>query len=154
MLLTLFAWLCTTAHGHRDLLQPLIADYKDRGLISTHTVNLAGLAAPVQYLQAGSGPRLVVLLHGMAFTAETWKWTGTLDALSDEGFTVVALELTQYAGQYASDAVRQRLLRDFLKAAGLEKRRLVVVAASMGGLVGSPYVRDAKSAARAEFWEM
>lgn len=137
--------LAARAQG-RDLQEPLAAAYRDRGLVASHSAKLPGIDTPVQYLQAGTGgPRgLVVLLHGMAFSAETWKWTGTMDALADAGFTVVALELSHYAGPYASETVQRRLLGDFLHETGLSTRRLAVVAASMGGTVGAPYVRDAR----------
>ncbi|EOD10989.1 hypothetical protein EMIHUDRAFT_124726, partial [Emiliania huxleyi CCMP1516] len=108
------------------------------------------LSEPLRYLQAGpaSSKRLVVLLHGMVFTADTWKWVGTIDALAEAGFRVVALELKHYAGEYASEAVRTSLLRSFLKALGwpASPRSVLVVAASAGGSVGAPFVLDPKTA--------
>jgi len=78
----------------------------------------------------------------MIFSASTFKWVGTLDALATAGCRVVALDLPSYSGQFASDDVKRRLLGDFLAQIGWH-RKVVVVAASMGGTVGSPYVLSA-----------
>ena len=78
----------------------------------------------------------------MAFTASTWKFVGTLDALANAGIPAVALDLHGYGGQYASASVRKSLLRQFLQAIGWS-HPVVVVAASMGGTVGAPFVLQA-----------
>lgn len=146
--------LCATLLTHgvargTDLEAPLRANYVKRGMIAEKTADV-NLSEPLRYLQAGpaSSKRLVVLLHGMVFTADTWKWVGTIDALAEAGFRVVALELKHYAGEYASEAVRTSLLRSFLKALGwpASPRSVLVVAASAGGSVGAPFVLDPKTA--------
>jgi len=146
--------LCATLLTHgvargTDLEASLRANYVNRGMIAEKTADV-NLSEPLRYLQAGpaSSKRLVVLLHGMVFTADTWKWVGTIDALAEAGFRVVALELKHYAGEYASEAVRTSLLRSFLKALGwpASPRSVLVVAASAGGSVGAPFVLDPKTA--------
>ena len=128
-----------------DLEAPLKAAYRDRGLVTAKEVSVGGV--DVRYLEAGDAlsSHLVVLLHGMAFRAATWQYCGTLDALADAGVRAIALDLPGYGGPYASPEVRKTLLARFVKAIGFAKR-VVVVAASMGGVVGSPYVLSADAA--------
>ena len=143
--LLLSASLCVTslrAQQTVDLEAGLRAVYRDSGAVSEHSATVAGVKAPVTYLSVGDrndSSTLVVLLHGKAFTADTWKVVGTLDALHTVGMPAVALELHHYEGEFASSEVRSTLLRLFLDAIGW-RRPVLVVAASMGGLVGSPYV--------------
>ena len=126
-----------------DLEGVLRAAYTETGEVTQHTAAVDGLREPVRYLRAGFGASnaslLVVLLHGMAFRADTWKVVGTLDAVAQAGLPCVALDLPSYSGQFAPTEVRKRLLTGFLGAIGWT-RPVVVVAASMGGTVGAPYV--------------
>ena len=137
--LCLLASSRSRARAGADLETPLRAAYVDKGAVENASISLPGLPAPIHYLRAGppESTRLVVLLHGMIFSASTFKWVGTLDALATAGCRVVALDLPSYSGQFASDDVKRRLLGDFLAQIGWH-RKVVVVAASMGGTVGSP----------------
>jgi abhydrolase domain-containing protein 14 len=144
----------SAAAGGADLLAGLRDAYHDTGAVTAHEAHVAGIDSPVHYLQAGSpsATRLVLLLHGLAFRADVWKFTGTLDALAGAGTRAIALDLPGYAGAFATDAVRARLVRDFLVAISWpEGHRVVVLAASMGGLVGAPYVLQAGEAAVAGY---
>mmetsp|Transcript_36836 Transcript_36836/g.73431 ORF Transcript_36836/g.73431 Transcript_36836/m.73431 type:complete len:149 (-) Transcript_36836:825-1271(-) len=125
--------------GVGDLEAALRSSYSEAGTVTSHSLAVTGLDHPVQYLQAGpaGATRLVVLLHGMAFSASTWKYIGAMDRLANAGMRAVALDLPQYSGPYSSEAVRNRLLRDFLSALGWH-HKVVVCAASMGGTVGFP----------------
>jgi abhydrolase domain-containing protein 14 len=145
-----FAVTCTCVRGVPDLEAGLRKAYVDKGTVSEHEVSVSGLGVPIHYLQAGPSDarRLVVLLHGMAFNAETWKVVGTLDALADAGLRAVALDCQGYSGQFQKEGTRQRLLHDFLAAIGWQprERKIVIVAASAGGSVGSPFVLGAGAA--------
>ena len=128
-----------------DLESVLRAAYHESGAVTESKAALLGLEEPVSFLSVGdrnASSLLVVLLHGMAFTASTWKFVGTLDALANAGIPAVALDLHGYGGQYASASVRKSLLRQFLQAIGWS-HPVVVVAASMGGTVGAPFVLQA-----------
>ena len=96
--------------------------------MSEGLAQVKGLSSPVRYLHAGPpaarAHKLVVLIHGGIFSADTWKWVGTLDELALAGIpdcSIVALDLQRYRGQFASQAVRNRLLNDFLLAIGASK---------------------------------
>lgn len=130
-----------------DLEAALRGAYHETGAVTAHSMALESLHEPVHYLRSGpaQASRLVVLLHGMAFSAETWKIAGTLDALGSVGVQAVALNLPGYGGQYRSLEVRRNLLKNFLNAYGWKGKKVVIIAASMGGTVGSPYVLQASS---------
>ena len=172
MLLALLALVLVSASSSdaRDLEGPLKLAYVDRKLVVEHQVAVGG-SGVVHYLEAGQGTRLVsssactgcspspspprpsspstprpcqvVLLHGLAFRAITWKWTGTLDALADAGFRAIAIDLPGYA--YPPE-VQKTLLGNFLAAIGW-RQKVLVVSASAGGAVGSPYVLSSQGAA-------
>jgi pimeloyl-ACP methyl ester carboxylesterase len=134
---------CGSTRG-ADLLEALNASYKDRGLVSEHKIVVAGMSSPVHYLQAGpaSSEKLVVLLHGMIFSADTWKVVGTLDSLADHGLRTIAIDAHRYSGDFGQEIVRQSMLSSFLKAIGWT-HKVLVVAASAGGTVGAPFVLGA-----------
>ena len=126
-----------------DLEAGLRAAYKDTGAVTAHHMSVPGIVEPVRYLRAGplDADRTAILLHGMAFSADTWKYVGTLDALASIGVAAIALDLPHYNGPFASPAIRRRLLGDVLAALVQSKRsRVLIIAASMGGTVASPYV--------------
>lgn len=126
----------------------------DRAQVTKHLARVAGIDEPVSYFEAGAsmtgGHKLAVLLHGAAFSAETWRFVGTVHALAVEASVrVVVPDLENYQGAYARSDVQQRLLQDFLRAIGWQPRpkSLMIVAASQGGAVATPYVLDPRNAA-------
>ena len=127
-----------------DLIDPLERNYVDRGNVKRSELSLTQHGT-ISYLHAGppSSDRLVVFLHGAAFSARTWQIVGTLDMLADAGIRSVALELpgshNGLSGPRQSTAHRRTLLGAFVRELGWQQR-VLVVAASAGGMVGSPYV--------------
>jgi len=151
MLLTVLLCLTTAASASgADLVAELEASYRDTGAVSSQTLTVAGCASPVHFLQAPQRTdgleKLVVLLHGAAFSARTWQVVGVLDALGKAGIRAIAVDLPGY-GEHKSgkerDSPEQRetFVKRFLQALGWSKR-VVVVAASMGGGYGNPFVHD------------
>ena len=134
-----------------DLEAPLRENYTDRGRVSEKTAQLPSFSEPVKYLTAGpaSARRYAVVIHGGVFSANTWRWVGTLDALAEAGIAVVAPDLNKYSGQFASPELRGKLIRELLSAMGWAPRpkSVLLVAASMGGTVALPFLLD-KSQAR------
>jgi len=100
--------------------------------------------ADVHYLEAGaSDAPCVVLLHGAAFQAETWRELGTLERLAKEGYRAVAVDLPQGRGKSPSSGVDpDRFLAGCLQALGIEKP--VLVSPSMSGRYSLPLVVSSK----------
>jgi abhydrolase domain-containing protein 14 len=91
---------------------------------------LRGLAAgPV----AGAS---ALLLHGAAFSAETWKGLGTLEWLSEHGVRSLAVDLPGYGGSDAVEVDPKAFLAELIPILGLD--RPVVVAPSMSGRFAFP----------------
>jgi pimeloyl-ACP methyl ester carboxylesterase len=93
-------------------------------------VDVAG--GPVVVLEAGpaDGPDLL-LLHGAAFRADTWRELGTLDLAAAEGLHVVAVDLPMFGGTPPSKLGRDEFLTALIGA--LELERPTVVSPSMSG---------------------
>lgn len=133
-----------SSRTYDDLLGPLERNYEDHGNVRRSELSLLQ-HGNVSYLHAGppSSDRLVVFLHGAAFSARTWQIVGTLDALADAGVRSVALELpgsvNGLSGPRQSAAHRRTLLAAFVHQLRWQQR-VLVVAASAGGMAGSPYV--------------
>lgn len=106
---------------------------------SIDSVRLPWEGGEIHYLAAGpEDGAAVLLLHGARFSAETWRELGTLEALAEAGYRVVALDLPGYG---ESDALRVGA-GPFLEAA-LERlpiERPVVVSPSMSGAFSLPVV--------------
>ena len=83
----------------------------------------------------GQGDRRppVVLLHGLKFTAETWRELGTLKKLAEEGYPALAVDLPGFGKSLACANSQYQVVRDLILAEGLE--RPVLVGPSMGGWV-------------------
>ncbi|HEX9795260.1 MAG TPA: alpha/beta fold hydrolase [Planctomycetota bacterium] len=96
-------------------------------------------AGRIHSLQAGPpGGDPVLLLHGAAFQAETWRETGTLAALAGAGYRAVALDLPGYGGSPASPLAGAEFLGAALDALRMEAA--VVVAPSMSGGFALPFL--------------
>lgn len=88
----------------------------------------------------------MLFLHGAAFSARTWQLVGSLDVLAASGLSIraIAVDLPGFgdfkSGTRKDDAEqRDTLVYRLLRALGW-KRRVLVVAASMGGGYGAPFV--------------
>ena len=63
-------------------------------MISSKDITLPQTGAVIHSLQAGSPDTPpILLLHGKAFQAETWRELGTLDLLADQGYFALAIDL-------------------------------------------------------------
>ena len=118
---------------YQDLLTALEAKYDDQHRVTRSSLKLG--ETEVSYLAAGpkSAERLVLFLHGAVFSARTWQILGSLDLLASHGYQACALDLP------SRGADRHTLVSEFLDALGW-RHRVLVVAASAGGMYGSPFV--------------
>jgi len=136
--------VATTAARGADLVASLEASYVDKGAVSSHKLSVQGCDAQVHYLEAGpaDAQKVVLLIHGAAFTARTWQVVGTLDALAAAGLRVLAVDLPGYglSGGSRDSAQRKDFVAHFLHALPNTPRRVLLVAASMGGTFGAPLV--------------
>ena len=136
--------VATTAARGADLVASLEASYVDKGAVSSHKLSVQGCDGQVHYLEAGpaDAQKVVLLIHGAAFTARTWQVVGTLDALAAAGLRVLAVDLPGYGLSAAVDMPAQRkdFVAHFLHALPNTPRRVLLVAASMGGTFGAPLV--------------
>lgn len=88
-----------------------------------------------------AGPRdapALLLLHGAAFTSETWRELGTLGLAEERGMRVIAVDLPGFGASPPSNAPPESFLAALLVAAELE--RPVVVSPSMSGRFSLPAV--------------
>ncbi|MBU0676413.1 MAG: alpha/beta hydrolase [Proteobacteria bacterium] len=83
-------------------------------------------------LEAGAG-RDILLLHGMKFKSETWRQTGTLDQLADNGFHPVAIDLPGFGKSPASEMSQVEVIRQVINQKSLHQP--VLLGPSMGGRV-------------------
>ena len=99
-------------------------------LIAERRVEVAG--GPVLVLEAGNGdgPDLL-LLHGAAFSAETWRELGTLSLAAAEGLHVFAVDLPGFGDTPRSQLGREEFLVALI--AVLELETPTVVSPSMSG---------------------
>lgn len=85
----------------------------------------------------------IVLLHGLRFTAETWREIGTLNHLTELGYRAIAIDLPGFGESEGPAANPQTWLGAFLDE--LEVTSPVVISPSMSGrfslplLVSAPY---------------
>ncbi len=89
----------------------------------------------IRYKSVNEGSdRNVVLIHGMAFNADTWEKLGTLNKLGEAGFAVYAIDMPGFgksSGKRLNRWVAAGILREILDKLGLGK--VVLVGPSMGG---------------------
>lgn len=92
----------------------------------------------INTLQAGdnSAPPLL-LLHGKAFQAETWRDLGTLEKIADKGLFAVALDLPGYGKSAEAPLSPERVISGVMKAIGIDKT--IIVGPSMGGKIALEY---------------
>eukprot|EP00908_Phaeocystis_cordata_P013997 Transcript_25106.p2 GENE.Transcript_25106~~Transcript_25106.p2 ORF type:complete len:281 (-),score=57.70 Transcript_25106:2491-3255(-) len=143
---SVFLAITATASRASDLVAGLEAVYVDKGAVSSQQLSVPGCSAQIHYLAAGpaDAEKTVLLLHGMAFTARTWQFVGTLDALAAAGLRALAVDLPGFG---KSDSVecqgeaKREFVERFTRALGLS-RRVLLVAASMGGSFGAPFVQS------------
>lgn len=95
----------------------------------------------VHYLIEGDDKgRPIVLLHGASFQAETWKQIGTMKALAQAGYKVIAVDLPGYGQSAPSHGSPRTWLRVLLELLKVEKP--VVVSPSMSGRFSLPFVTE------------
>lgn len=93
----------------------------------------------VHYLVAGNAAaQPVVLLHGASFSAQTWREIGTIQALTEAGYLVFAVDLPGYGESESSSMPPERWLGDLLEALDIAKP--VIVSPSMSGQYSLPLV--------------
>ncbi len=90
-------------------------------------------------LAAGpAGGPVVLLLHGAAFSSETWRQLGTIETLATAGFRAVAIDLPGFAASRQVHADPATFLAELL--APLAAARVALVAPSMSGRFAFPLV--------------
>jgi abhydrolase domain-containing protein 14 len=80
----------------------------------------------------------VLLLHGAAFSSETWEKLGTLKALAEAGLRALAIDLPGFARSKQAQGQADTFLAALMAALGLA--RAVIVAPSMSGRFAFPLV--------------
>jgi LmbE family N-acetylglucosaminyl deacetylase len=95
----------------------------------------------VHYLIEGDEQgRPIVLLHGARYNAETWKQIGTMKALSQAAYQVIAVDLPGYGQSAPGHGSPRSWLRGLLDLLKIEKS--VVVSPSMSGRFALPLVTE------------
>lgn len=118
--------------------------YRDRDQVVRKVIYVSGNA--VEFVEAGDSSRVVVFCHGAAFSMRTWQYVGILDALAARGYRAIAINLPGYgATSRTISGDRDGFLESLLDA--LQIARVVVVAASMGGSYGLPFLYTSSRAA-------
>jgi abhydrolase domain-containing protein 14 len=111
----------------------------------TREVNVKALvASPATQLKARGAP--VLLLHGAAFSAETWRESGTLDALATAGYSAAAIDMFRGEKPGAPPprlflSQRAAFIGAVLDALGFERAH--VVAPSASGRYALPFLATA-----------
>ncbi len=82
----------------------------------------------------------VLMLHGMSFRADTWKELGTLEALGDAGYNVVAADMPGFGETEKCGVGPDRVVAGLIKTLGLDHP--VLVGPSMGGRISLNFALD------------
>lgn len=91
-------------------------------------------SCPIRFLEAGARPgKDILLLHGMSFSADTWREIRTLSRLADAGFHGVAIDLPGFGRSPACSAPATEIIPEIITRQELEKP--VLVGPSMGGRI-------------------
>ncbi len=88
----------------------------------------------------GAGNTDVVLLHGLKFTAQTWRETGTLDILADNGCHGVAVDMPGFGKSASCDEETFTVLRGVIEQETAGKP--VLIGPSMGGRTALEFALD------------
>ena len=90
-------------------------------------------SARIHCLEAGEGTNPDILfLHGMKFSAQTWKDLGTLDHLASEGFHPVAVDLPGFGKSDDLSMEKDKILPAIMDRLNFEKPFLVAPSFSGG----------------------
>lgn len=114
---------------------PLPAAAQDDGVVAVEDRELRLNGSRIHFLEAGRG-ETVLLLHGMRYSAQTWRELGTLELLARQGYRAIALDLPGFGESEASDSPREHFLASLLPL--IADRPVVVVSPSMSGLYAFP----------------
>jgi len=95
--------------------------------------------AKLHALMAGAGDApALLLLHGAAFNAETWRKLGTLTRLAEAGFTAIALDLPGHGASPPAAVDPTALLIEAIAALAILPP--ILVAPSMSGRFAFPLI--------------
>lgn len=110
-------------------------------MTQTQAVTLSIDGAAIHTLQTGTpGNPPIVLLHGKAFQAETWRELGTLEHLAAQDLFVVALDLPGFGKSPAADILPAKILNGVINTMGLTSP--ILVGPSMGGRIAMEFTLD------------
>lgn len=134
-----------------DVYAARLYEYEDKGRVETQMVKVGH--RDISFKSCGKqGLKPVVLLHGQAFDAYSFQFTGVLEALADAGFRAFAPDLpgcgqnpskNPSGTQMHSGAERSTFVTEFVDAVGIPgESKVMIVAASFGGEYGLPFVED------------
>jgi len=100
--------------------------------LKTQFIDISG--CQVHTLQGGDKNKLTLFfLHGKAFQAETWQELGTLQAVIDAGFSVVAIDLPGFGKTPESDLAPETVITGIMQA--FELKKMILLGPSMGGRI-------------------
>jgi abhydrolase domain-containing protein 14 len=104
------------------------------GMVAITSKNIDLGAGVLHCLETGNpAGRLVILLHGMKFQAETWRDLGTLDFLAGLGLHVVAVDMPGFGKSAACEMKPVAVLHRIFAQLGHETA--VLIGPSMGGRI-------------------
>ncbi|CAK8691245.1 putative protein-lysine deacylase ABHD14B [Clavelina lepadiformis] len=111
----------------------------DKGPINQRFADI-GDGVQVYMRSAGAQyPRKVLLLHGQAYTSETWEQIKTLEVLSGAHYHAIAVDLPGYGNSRKTDQYPHTIYLEKL-IDGLNLNMPVVISPSMSGIFSVPYV--------------